>query len=119
MKEYSNGIKGAAIVIHQMFFVLMVCSLYGVGYDIAHHIKGIAGLSTLIVIGLVGGFVMLAYLTSVTGRHGADDPEVYLNFVAGIWLFTIWSNLCMLGNWKNGFRIFRTAGGGRNSRLSG
>ena len=43
MKEYSNGIKGAAIVIHQMFFVLMVCSLYGVGYDIAHHIKGISG----------------------------------------------------------------------------
>ena len=85
MKEYSNGIKGAAIVIHQMFFVLMVCSLYGVGYDIAHHIKGIAGLSTLIVIGLVGGFVMLAYLTSVTGRHGADDPEVYLNFVDRIY----------------------------------
>ena len=119
MKEYSNGIKGAAIVIHQMFFVLMVCSLYGVGYDIAHHIKGIAGLSTLIVIGLVGGFVMLAYLTSVTGRHGADDPEVYLNFVDRIWLFTIWSNLCMPGNWKNGFRIFRTACGGGNSRLSG
>lgn len=85
MKEYSNGIKGAAIVIHQMFFVLMVCSLYGVGYDIAHHIKGIVGLSTLIVIGLVGGFVMLAYLTSVTGRHGADDPEVYLNFVDRIY----------------------------------
>ena len=88
MKEYSNGIKGAAIVIHQMFFVLMVCSLYGVGYDIAHHIKGIAGLSTLIVIGLVGGFVMLAYLTSVTGRHGADDPEVYLNFADRI--FSCW-----------------------------
>lgn len=85
MKEYSNGIKGAAIVIHQMFFVLMVCSLYGVGYDIAHHIKGMAGLSTLIVIGLVGSFVTLAYLTSITGRHAADDPQVYLNFVDRIY----------------------------------
>ena len=85
MKEYSNGIKGAAIVIHQMFYVLMVCSLYGVGYDIAHHIKGMAGLSTLIVIGLVGSFVTLAYLTSITGRHAADDPQVYLNFVDRIY----------------------------------
>ena len=85
MKEYSNGIKGAAIVIHQMFFVLMVCSLYGVGYDIAHHIKGMAGLSTLIVIGLVGSFVTLAYLTSITGRHAADDPQVYLKFVDRIY----------------------------------
>lgn len=81
MREYTNSWKGAAIVIHQMFLVMMVCSLYGVGYNIKIRAGGLGALSLLTVIGLVGSFVMLAYLTSISGRRSSADPAVYLHFV--------------------------------------
>ena len=49
MKEYSNGRKGAAIVIHQMFLVMMVCSIYGTGFNIRMHAGGLGELSLLMV----------------------------------------------------------------------
>lgn len=81
MKEYTNGIKGAAVVLHQMFLVLMVCSLYGIGYNMRMHYSGLGLLSTLAILGLVGSFVMLAFLTGITGRRSADDHQIYLNGV--------------------------------------
>ena len=69
MKEYSNGIKGAAVVIHQLCLVLMVCGLYGIGYNMRMHYNGLGLLSTLTIFGLVGSFVMLAFLTGITGRR--------------------------------------------------
>lgn len=81
MKEYSNGRKGAAIVIHQMFLVLMVCSIYGTGYNIRMHAGGLGELSLLMVTGLVGSFVTLAWLTNICGRRSEEDPGIYLNFI--------------------------------------
>ncbi len=80
MKEYSNGRKGAAVVIHQMFLVMMVCSIYGTGYNLRAH-AGVGGLSLLMVTGLVGSFVTLAYLTSISGRRSEEDPNIYLNII--------------------------------------
>ena len=85
MKEYSNGIKGAAIVMHQMFLVLMVCSLYGIGYNMRMHYSGLGLLSTLAILGLVGSFVMLAFMTGITGRRSADDNHIYLQGVDKIY----------------------------------
>ena len=85
MKEYSNGIKGAAIVMHQMFLVLMVCSLYGIGYNMRMHYGGLGILSTLAILGLVGSFVMLAFLTGSIGRRSADDNHIYLQGVDKIY----------------------------------
>ena len=85
MKEYSNGIKGAAIVMHQMFLVLMVCSLYGIGYNMRMHYGGLGILSTLAILGLVGSFVMLAFLTGIIGRRSADDNHIYLQGVDKIY----------------------------------
>lgn len=78
MKVYSNSIKGAALVVHQMFLVLMVCSLYGNGYVMQHEIRGMSYLSFLTIIGLVGSFVTLAYLTGIAGRKSEDDRTIYL-----------------------------------------
>ena len=85
MKEYTNGIKGAAIVMHQMFLVLMVCSLYGIGYNMRMHYGGLGVLSTLAILGLVGSFVMLAFITGITGRRSAEDQHIYLNSVDRIY----------------------------------
>lgn len=79
MREYSNGKKGAAIVLHQMFLVMMVCSLYGAGYYVGMHIEGAGFWSFLAVVGLVGSFVMLAYLTGICGRRTSEDDTIYLN----------------------------------------
>ena len=67
MREYSIGKKGAAAVMHQMFLILMICGIYGVGYQMRLHGKGIGLLSALSILGLAGSFVFLAYLTAVSG----------------------------------------------------
>ena len=81
MKEYTTGIKSAVIVIHQMFIVLMVCGLFGTGYVAQRNLQGMGLLMLLSVIGLVGSFVTLAYLTGISGRKSTDDPAIYLNMV--------------------------------------
>lgn len=78
MKEYSLGKKGAAVVIHQMFLVMTGCSLFGAGYNMRYHVEGLGLLSFLSIAGLVGSFVTLAYLTGISGRKTADDPNIYL-----------------------------------------
>lgn len=78
MREYTSGMKGAAIVVHQMFFILMICSLYGLGYNMKMHFGGLGLLGTLSILGLVGTFVMLAFLTGITGRRSAEDCHIYL-----------------------------------------
>ena len=37
MKEFSSGKKGAAIVMHQMFLIMMLCGIYGIGYNLSRH----------------------------------------------------------------------------------
>lgn len=79
MKEYSYGRKAAAVVLHQMFLIMMSCCIYGTGYQLKMRGSGVGILGVLTVAGLVGGFVMLAYLTSISGRKSAEDPQVYLH----------------------------------------
>ena len=54
MKEFSSGKKGAAIVMHQMFLIMMLCGIYGIGYNLRRHIGGLGILSLFMVIGMVG-----------------------------------------------------------------
>jgi two-component sensor histidine kinase len=81
MKEYTNSRKAAAIVIHQMFFVMMACSLYGAGYNQKTGAGGLAVLTFLTVVGLVGGFISLAYLTGISGRRSFEDTHIYLSTI--------------------------------------
>ena len=94
MKEYTTGIKSAVIVIHQMFIVLMVCGLFGTGYVAQRDLQGMGLLMLLSVIGLVGSFVTLAYLTGISGRKSTDDPAIYLNMVDKV--YTDVQNWCFL-----------------------
>lgn len=86
MREFSNGKKGAAIVMHQMCLVLMLCGVYGIGYNLRAHAGGLGMLSGFTVAGMVGSFVFLAYLTGVCGRRSEEDPTVYLTWMD--WLYT-------------------------------
>ena len=70
---------------HQLCLVLMVCGLYGIGYNMRMHYNGLGLLSTLTILGLVGSFVMLAFLTGITGRRSADDQHIYLGGVDKIY----------------------------------
>jgi signal transduction histidine kinase len=91
-----------------MFFVMMVCSLYGAGYNLKMHMDGLPVLSALTVLGLVGSFVALAYLTSVSGRKSSEDTRIYLNAVDRIYtdiqfvLFAVFAYLVLY--WCRGLR---------------
>lgn len=84
MKKYTSGQKGAAVVIHQMFFILMICSLFAAGYGMRMH-RNVGLFTALAVTGLVGNFVTLAWLTGVCGRRSEEDPGIYLSFVDRIY----------------------------------
>ena len=85
MKQYTLGKKMSALVLHQMFMILMMCSLYYMGY--LHRQRMVSGgniYGILSVVGLVGTLLMLAYLTSVAGRKSEDDPQIYLSIIEKI-----------------------------------
>ena len=85
MKEFSSGKKGVAIVMHQMFLIMMLCGIYGIGYNLRRHIGGLGILSLFMVIGMVGSFVFLAYLTGVAGRRSEEDATIYLTWIDKIY----------------------------------
>ena len=85
MAEYSVGKKAAAIVLHQMFLVLMVTSIFTSGYYGRMRQTGSMTFWMLAVIGLVGMFIALAYLTSAAGRKSESDESVSLNWVDRIY----------------------------------
>ena len=93
MKEFSSGKKGAAVVMHQMFLIMMLCGIYGIGYNLRKHIGGLGMLSTFMVIGMVGSFVFLAYLTGVAGRRSEEDATTVIIFLTGYFSKTIISEL--------------------------
>lgn len=105
MKQYTMGRKAAAIVIHQLFIIIMAVGVYASDYCIRNRIHYQMSVYTMLSIaGLAGGFVALAYLTNITGRKSEDDPTIYYNFVDKIYsdilviIFTIVIILiCMIG----------------------
>lgn len=101
MKKYTLGKKLFVAVLHQMFLVTIICSLFAMNELVRlHQTDNIMFLSFLSVIGLVGTFVALAYLTNVSGYRSEEEDEVYFHpidkiygdilviaFVLAIWLF--------------------------------
>ena len=86
MKEYTMGKKAAAILIHQLFIIVMTAGIYAVDYCINNRLYSQISVFTITsIIGLACSFVALAYLTNVTGRKSQDDPTIYYNFVDKIY----------------------------------
>ena len=86
MKEYTIGKKAAAILIHQLFVIMMVTGIYAADYCIKERMYSQSiNYTILAIIGLTCSFVVLAYLTNVTGRKSPDDPTIYYNFVDKIY----------------------------------
>lgn len=82
MNAYTFGKKAAVVVIHQLFFILMITSLFTLDYYVRQNLMGNGmTFSILAVAGLVGSFVALAYLTDVSGKRSGEDTEVRLTFV--------------------------------------
>lgn len=82
MKEYSFGKKAAVVVIHQMFMVLMVISLFTMSYLVRLR-YGQSGMvyGMLSIVGLLGTFISLAYLTNVTGKQSPEDDSVRFHWI--------------------------------------
>ena len=86
MKEYTIGKKAAAILIHQLFVIMMMAGIYAADYCIKKRMYSQSiNYTVLAIIGLTGSFVVLAYLTNVTGKKSSDDPTIYYNFVDKIY----------------------------------
>ncbi len=82
MRNYTSGKKAAAIVIHQMFIIVMMSGIYASGYCIRNNNMEALNLFTAVMIlGMIGGFVALAYITTVTGRKSEDDENIYYKAV--------------------------------------
>ena len=100
MKKYTLGRKLFAAVLHQMFMIMVICSLFVMDTLVrAHEMEYLMAFSMLSVIGLVGTFIALAYLTNVSGYRDEDEKEVFFHpidkvygdvfvvlFVVVIWL---------------------------------
>lgn len=100
MKKYTLGRKLFAAVLHQMFMIMVICSLFAMDTLVrAHEMEYLMAFSMLSVIGLVGTFIALAYLTNVSGYRDEDEKEVFFHpvdkvygdvlvvlFVVVIWL---------------------------------
>ena len=82
MREYTLGKKGAMVVLHQMFSVLMVVGIFIIDYFISHNLTECINAAVgLTVIAFCGSFFMLAYLTNITGYKSEDDKTVYYLFI--------------------------------------
>lgn len=81
---------------HQMFLIMMLCGIYGIGYNLRRHIGGLRILSLFMVIGMVGSFVFLAYLTGVAGRRSEEDATIYLT-----WIDKIYTDIQMVLLWHS------------------
>ena len=64
MKQYTIGKKMAVLVLHQLFMILTIASVYYSGYLFQMHIfPGSDKIGILTVISFVGSLVFLAYMT--------------------------------------------------------
>lgn len=80
MNKYTMGRKLFAAVLHQMFMIMVICSLFAMdALARAHKPEHLMPLSLLSIIGLVGTFIALAYLTNVSGYHSEAEDEVFFH----------------------------------------
>jgi signal transduction histidine kinase len=82
MKQYTLGKKAAMVVIHQLFFILMITCLFTMDEFIrSNRIGNGMTLGMLAITGLVGTFIALAYLTNVCGKQSEEDTAITFSFV--------------------------------------
>lgn len=82
MREYTVGHKAAAVVLHQLFTVVTVTSVFAADYCMQRHMKECAAWSSLTaILALAVSFVLLAYLTNVTGRKSDQDSKIYYRMI--------------------------------------
>ncbi len=80
MKKYTLGRKLFAAVLHQMFMIMVICSLFAIDTLVrAHEMEYLMAFSMLSIIGLVGTFIALAYLTNVSGYRDENEKEVFFH----------------------------------------
>lgn len=100
MKEYTFGKKAVAVVLHQMCMILSMCCLYTSDYYHRNRLPEHGGLITFFCIaGLLGTFVLLAYLTMVVGQKNSEDKEIGLHkidYVYGDFFCLVFLLLCIL-----------------------
>jgi signal transduction histidine kinase len=82
MKQYTLGKKAAMVVVHQLFFILMITSLFIMDELIrTNRIRGGMTFSMLAIVGLVGTFIALAYLTNACGKQSEEDTAVSFSLI--------------------------------------
>lgn len=87
MGEYTFGKKSAAVVLHQLFCILTVMGLFTMDYFLRQDLIRESMLYSLLsIVGLVGTFVALAYLTNVSGKKSEKDPKIYYSAVDKVYL---------------------------------
>lgn len=78
MKPYTIGKKLSAIVIHQMFMIIMMTCLFASDYFLIHHMRSLASTFGLVaIISLAFSFIALAFITTVAGQYEEGDELVH------------------------------------------
>ncbi len=91
MSAYTFGKKAAVGVIHQLFLILMVTSLFTLDYYLRGNLmENSMFFSVLAVVGLVGTFVALAYLTDASGDHPVLVDKIYSDVFVVLFIFFVW-----------------------------
>lgn len=107
MKSYTLGKKGAMVVLHQMFTIIMFAGVFAIDYLIRNgRIDFVNFMCGMTIIGFSGSFIILAYLTNVTGYKSEDDRTVYYIFIDKVYsdvllvgfLFCVAGILVILGH---------------------
>lgn len=82
MEGNNFGKKATVIVLHMMCMMLTVGSIYAMDYFRRERLFQFMGKSSfLTVIGLVGSFITLAYLTNICGYRSEEETEVHYGFI--------------------------------------
>ena len=95
-KKYSTSRKLGYAVLHQFFLILMVTSIFYIEHlqnvllretesQEVIYVLGNSGYGVvygiMAVVGLAGSLLILAYLTTITGKRSSKDTTVYLRKV--------------------------------------
>jgi signal transduction histidine kinase len=77
MRQYTLGKKAAMVVIHQLFFLLMITGVFTMDAFIRSGQPDSGMLfGMLSIVGLAGTFIALACLTNVCGKQEESDPKI-------------------------------------------
>ncbi len=96
MNENSLKKKAPAIVLHQMFLILTICSLYAMDYFIVHDFSMQSIVcSIMAVIGLLCSFVALAFLTNIV-ENGHWIDKIPSDLLTAIFIILVWTMMHLI-----------------------